>query len=346
MSHRSVSRSEEPPRPAVPGVSRGPGRTRLGVLAAALAVLAGCAGAPTPAALDAVPDPFQALPAPSSAAAAPTAPLTAPPIASTTKTTPSATPTPSAIPTRRAAAPARRSTAKAAPVVAAAVAPQPPVPTGPGWRPIGGDEFDAASLDTDRWNRYDGVGGFGNGRRDPDTITQSGGRLRITATGEGGGRSGGMADSMGRLHGRWEFRARTDAGRGFGSAILLWPDSENFPVDGEIDIMEVPHETRDLAHFFVHWGEANNAQGGVVPGDYTRWHTFAVEWLPDRITWFVDGVQQYETTDLERIPTKPMHLTIQLDQGPKENWIEAPDESTPAQIGLEVDWVRVYAPAS
>jgi len=177
--------------------------------------------------------------------------------------------------------------------VAAAVAPQPPVPTGPGWRPIGGDEFDAASLDTDRWNRYDGVGGFGNGRRDPDTITQSGGRLRITATGEGGGRSGGMADSMGRLHGRWEFRARTDAGRGFGSAILLWPDSENFPVDGEID-----------------------------------------------------GVQQYGTTDLERIPTKPMHLTIQLDQGPKENWIEAPDESTPEQIGLEVDWVRVYAPAS
>jgi hypothetical protein len=36
-----------------------------------------------------------------------------------------------------------------------------------------------------------------------------------------------------------------------------------------------------------------------------------------------------------------MHLTIQLDQGPKKDWIMAPDDTTPEEVNLEVDWVRV-----
>jgi hypothetical protein len=64
-----------------------------------------------------------------------------------------------------------------------------------------------------------------------------------------------MGDSFGQTYGRWEFRARTDHGRGLGSAILLWPDSEKLS-DGEIDIAEVPAEQRDKAHFVLHSGGA------------------------------------------------------------------------------------------
>jgi hypothetical protein len=38
-----------------------------------------------------------------------------------------------------------------------------------------------------------------------------------------------------------------------------------------------------------------------------------------------------------------MHLAIQLDQGPVNDWLPAPDATTPAQVHLQVDWVRKYA---
>ena len=66
---------------------------------------------------------------------------------------------------------------------------------GPGFRPIGGDEFNSGALDKKKWGLYDSIGGFGNGLRRPSAISQSGGSLAITATGE---TSGGMADSFGQ----------------------------------------------------------------------------------------------------------------------------------------------------
>jgi beta-glucanase (GH16 family) len=295
-------------------------RVRSSLACAALLLAAGCAGAPGPstASPDTEPDLYEALPPPSSAPAAiPT--TTAPPV-SATPTTPRAAPTTTARPRDGAD---RGSGGD-----------------GTRWRPVKGDEFNGSSLDTGAWNTYDGEGGLGTGYRKSEAVSQSDGNLRITAKGDV---SGGMRHEFGQLYGRWEFRARTDSGRGFGSAILLWPDSENFPEDGELDIMEVPGENRDLAHFVVHWSSANKVHGTSVPGDYTQWHTFALEWLPDRITWYVDGVKQYENTDKTVIPTKPMHLTIQLDQGPKSKWIPARDETTPEEVSLEVDWVRIFA---
>jgi beta-glucanase (GH16 family) len=300
------------------------------LICAALLLAAGCAGAPDPnsAAPDA-PDLYEALPTPSSAPEV--VPTTAPPV--------SATPTPRSTPTSTPVRPRDGIARGQAP------APAPGGDAGGGgpaidWRPVGGDEFNGPALDESAWNTYDSEGAFGNGFRRPEAISQSDGLLRITGRGDV---SGGMAYRSGQLYGRWEFRARTDPGRGFGSAILLWPDSENFPEDGELDMMEVPGENRDLAHFVVHWSAENKVHGTRVQGDFSQWHTFAMEWLPDRITWFVDGVKQYENTDPVVIPTKSMHLTIQLDQGPFENWIKAPDETTPAEVSLEVDWVRIYA---
>jgi beta-glucanase (GH16 family) len=303
---------------------------RLGPsLACAVVVLAaGCAGVPGPdaAAPDSAPDLYQALPPPSSP----------PPVDPTTEAPPSAAPTttkrptPTSGPARPREDDSRRASGQGPAAGSGKI----------DWHPTGGDEFAGSSVDTAAWNLYDSVGGFGNGHRKPEAISQSDGKLRITARGDV---SGGMGMRKGQLYGRWEFRARTDAGRGFGSAILLWPDSENWPEDGELDMMEVPDEARSTAHFVVHWGADNNVHGTDVPGDYTQWHTFAMEWLPDRITWYVDGVKKYENTDPAAIPTKPMHITIQLDQGPKDNWIDAPDETTPEELSLEVDWVRIYA---
>jgi beta-glucanase (GH16 family) len=293
-------------------------RMRSSVVCAGLAVLlAACAGAPGPrtAAPDNAPDLFEALP--------PTSVVTEPPSPAPTT---SAGPTPA--PRTRDAGGGRGASGPGA------------VGGSPKWRPTGGDEFNGSELDPSEWTLYDSVGGFGTGYRKPEAISQSDGTLKITATGDV---SGGMAMTTGQLYGRWEFRARTDLGRGFGSAILLWPDSEKWPQDGELDIMEVPGEKRDLAHFVVHWGPdgTDKMNGTQVSGDFSKWHTFALEWLPNRITWYVDGVKKYENTDKAVIPKTPMHLTIQLDEGPQKDWILPRDDTTPAELSLEVDWVRI-----
>jgi beta-glucanase (GH16 family) len=209
--------------------------------------------------------------------------------------------------------------------------------SGVDWRPVATYDFDA--LDRRIWNAYNSVGGFGNGFRRPSAITVENGLLRITARGNV---SGGMGHERDQLYGRWEFRARTDKGRGRGAAILLWPQTENKD-DGELDMMEVPREDRSQAHFVIHYSAQNKLAGNKVSGDFSQWHTFAMDWLPDRITWYVDGVKQFETFDKNVIPKVPMHMTIQLDMGPFEEWIPAPDHTTPAEVSLEVDWVKIFA---
>ena len=106
----------------------------------------------------------------------------------------------------------------------------------------------------------------------------------------------------------------------------------------------MPFEKRDLAHFVLHSGSGGDTlNGSHLAGDFSQWHTFAVDWLPDHITWYVDGRARFTVTDKSRIPDTPMHLAIQLDQGPVKDWILAPDATTPDKIRLQVDWVRTYA---
>ncbi|WP_143510289.1 family 16 glycosylhydrolase [Pseudonocardia sp. Ae717_Ps2] len=224
--------------------------------------------------------------------------------------------------------------------------PPPPPPPPQQWRQVGGDEFDGSRVDRSTWTVYNSPGGFGNGLRRPSAVGVGDGLLTVTARprAAGGGVSGGVAMHDGQLYGRWEFRARTDAGTGYSPAILLWPDSERFPDDGELDMMEIPFGARHAATAFVHYGAQNHILSTASPGDFTQWHTFALDWLPDRISWYVDGVKKWEVTDRRAIPTTPMHLAIQLDQGPASGWIPAPDASTPDEVRLQVDWARVFAP--
>jgi hypothetical protein len=217
-----------------------------------------------------------------------------------------------------------------------------PVDPGPEWKRVTTEDFD--TFREDAWSRYDSEGGLGYGLRKPSAISVTDGLLHITARGNV---SGGMSHDLDRTYGRWEFRARTDLGRGFGSAILLWPESERWPQDGEVDIMEVPAEDRTQAHFIVHFlrNGGDRVYGTSVDDDFSQWHTFAVDWLPDRIVWYVDGVERFRVTDRNIIPRKPMHIAMQFDQGPSKDWIKAPDVTTPAAFSLQVDWLRVYAPA-
>ncbi len=80
--------------------------------------------------------------------------------------------------------------------------------------------------------------------------------------------------------------------------------------------------------------------------DFTQWHTIAVEWMPDHVAFYLDGVRQAFSVTSAMNPgmvpdLTPMHLTLQLDQG-CDAWIECRNSQTPRQVVMHIDWVKIY----
>lgn len=117
-------------------------------------------------------------------------------------------------------------------------------------------------------------------------------------------------------YGRIEVRARLPQGQGLWPAIWMLPEDNRYgawAASGEIDIMEAVNlgepcvkgqpgcvagrETGVLGT--LHYGgtaPANQHRGATtaMPGARDGYHTYAVEWGPQEITWFIDGAA-YET---------------------------------------------------
>ncbi len=211
-----------------------------------------------------------------------------------------------------------------------------------GWTLVDSDDFNTNGLNTSKWATYDGIGTAGIGWRSTSAISQSNGEVRITGRDNIGGGMCRCGSGGDQTYGRWEFRAKMDKGNGFGPAILLWPASERWPIDGEIDIFESALGERDHANFTLHYGYDNSQIGHSLQGDFSQWHTWAMEWQPDHITYWIDGQKLWTTTNKAAIPTTPMHMAIQLDAGQAGWWIPGRDANSPAEISLHVDWMKVY----
>ena len=207
-----------------------------------------------------------------------------------------------------------------------------------GWQLQDHDEFDGSTLGP-AWRPYTGETTGGVGRHDPANLHVADGMLSIVSHGLS---SGGLEWAPGQLYGRWEVRARTQKAVGYGDVLILWPDAEDFPQGGEVDFMEIPKPERNEYNFNLHFGADNSQNGTKVAGDFTQWHNYAVEWTPDHVAGFVDGQEVFRTTERHQIPPRPMHLTMQQDIGPYDNWIPPRDATTPAEVSFQIDWVRIY----
>jgi licheninase len=207
-----------------------------------------------------------------------------------------------------------------------------------GWQLQDHDEFDGKTLGP-AWKPYTGETTGGVGRHDPANLHVANGMLSIVSHGLS---SGGLEWAPGQLYGRWEVRARTQKAVGYGDVLILWPDAEDFPIGGEVDFMEIPKPERNEYNFNLHFGADNSQNGTKVAGDFTQWHNYAVEWTADHVAGFVDGQEVFRTTERSQIPPRPMHLAVQQDIGPYDNWIPPRDATTPPQVSFQIDWVRLY----
>ncbi|MEQ3554569.1 glycoside hydrolase family 16 protein [Pseudonocardia nematodicida] len=211
-----------------------------------------------------------------------------------------------------------------------------------GWEMVGHDEFDGTELDLTKWAPYTGDTTGGIGRHRAENLIVRDGELRLTSRGLD---SAGLHWRGGQQHGRWEIRAKTNPGTGYGHVALLWPVAEDWPVGGELNFMEIPRGDRAETHTIVHYDTDNSQVGRTITGDFTEWHTYAVEWLDDRVVFYIDGEEVFRTMDPAAIPPRPMHLAMQTDIGPYGNdWIPPLDATSPDEIEFQVDWVRIYAP--
>ncbi|MFE7243356.1 ricin-type beta-trefoil lectin domain protein [Streptomyces sp. NPDC057580] len=155
-------------------------------------------------------------------------------------------------------------------------------------------------------------------------------------------------------YGHIETRMKIPRGQGMWPAFWMLGDdigSVGWPNSGEIDIMENVGFEPDTVHGTIH-GPGYSGSGGIgagyaLPGGQAfadAFHTFAVDWARDSITWSVDGTvyQRRAPADLggkSWVFNKPFFIIMNLAVG--GYWPGDPDGSTTFPQQLVVDYVHV-----
>ncbi|MGA5319383.1 RICIN domain-containing protein [Streptomyces seoulensis] len=152
-------------------------------------------------------------------------------------------------------------------------------------------------------------------------------------------------------YGHVEARMKIPRGQGMWPAFWMLGTPVNWPDSGEIDVMENVGFEPSTVHGTIH-GPGYSGSGGIGAG-YSlpngqafadAFHTYAVDWAPDSITWTVDGnvYQRRTPADLGGktwVFNKPFFLILNLAVG--GYWPGDPDGSTQFPAQLVVDSMSV-----
>jgi hypothetical protein len=114
-----------------------------------------------------------------------------------------------------------------------------------------------------------------------------------------------------QLYGRYEYRIKADAVDGYKVAWLLWPRSGVWPRDGEIDFPEADLNGGTVSAFMHRQNGSSGSDQDHFGSAVTLkdWHTYALEWTPNRCEFFIDGKSIGKSTS--RIPNTPMRFVCQ-----------------------------------
>ncbi|QQS45457.1 MAG: glycoside hydrolase family 16 protein [Acidobacteriota bacterium] len=243
--------------------------------------------------------------------------------------------------------------------------------------PVWSDEFDGtegSAPDQSKW-AYD-LGGWGWGNNEWQTYTNRTqnayldgmGNLVIKAIAEPFTGSDGIFRNYtsARLvtrgkfeikYGRIEARLKVPFGQGIWPAFWMLGNDINtvgWPNCGEIDIMENIGREPSTVHGTLHgpgYSGGSPLTGSLTLPESRRFtddfHTFAVEWEPREIRFFIDDVmyQKKSTADLPAgarwVFDHPFYLLLNLAVG--GNWPGYPDATTTFPQMLTVDYVRIYS---
>ncbi|MBX3389731.1 MAG: family 16 glycosylhydrolase [Phycisphaeraceae bacterium] len=221
----------------------------------------------------------------------------------------------------------------------------------PGWKLTWSDEFNGTAVDTTKWKIINLAPNKNNEQEyyHPSHVSVANGLLTLKSTNQStGGRpyTSGSVESVNKffqLYGRFEGRMKMPKTQGIWPAFWLLPNPSGWPP--EIDIMELLGHDPDTVYFSNHWGvwPTNSHQTTSYSGpDFAAgFHTFAVDWWPDRMEWYIDGFRR--ATHTQAVPNSAFFIILNTAVG--GDWPGYPNGSTVFPQYFDIDYVRVYQPA-
>lgn len=232
------------------------------------------------------------------------------------------------------------------------------------WMLVWDDEFDGLTLDKTKWMADDRSCDYSSYRKEVqaishENVTVKDGYLILASKSQEWPFSENTylttryisgqvttGDKSAWTFGRFEIRAKLPAGEGLLSYASLHPVYGK--LSAEIPIMMMVGRdwyTIDMNHH----GESDrlrhylkeDVSDGNYPDFSTGFHTFAIEWEPRSICWYVDDVKMYQTD--RNVPEIPLSLALGTTAGNLYLYYYLTHRGIVyLPQYLIVDWVRVY----
>jgi beta-glucanase (GH16 family) len=147
--------------------------------------------------------------------------------------------------------------------------------------------------------------------------------------------------SFSQQYGYFEIKADLPAGQGLWPAFWLMPEDGAWPP--ELDVFEVlgndPDKLYTTAHSNASGSHTMATKGTDVADTSAGFHTYGVDWEADKITFYFDGKEVYETATPADMH-KPMYMIANLAVG--GSWPGNPDSSTPWPAQMKIDYIRAW----
>lgn len=167
-------------------------------------------------------------------------------------------------------------------------------------------------------------------------------------------------DKFSFSNGRVECRAKiTRYPDGAFPAIWMMPQKslyQGWPDCGEIDIMEhVRQEPHIHQTIHTHYRNDLGYQEGttaLTPCKYWDYVVYAVDWTPDKLTFYVDGKETFSYSNMN-LPDESekmqwpfgkgsaYYLILNMGLGDEGTWAGSIDDANLPAV-MEIDWIRVY----
>jgi len=231
------------------------------------------------------------------------------------------------------------------------------------WKLVWSDEFSGNALDTSKWTARSQPGFANNGEQEyylPEQVSVASGSLILRSdniSSNGFKYRSGFVDTQGKFfstYGRYEVSAKLPFGKGLWPAHWLLSEYKCWPLGSEIDILELLGDKMGTVHGTLHFGSCcgcniGNGTDYTVAQDLSKaYHTYAVEWFPHNVTWFLDDHMYHFTEDKsmnnnKSFPLDPSPHYWILNTAVGGNWPGSPDKSTVFPQLHYIDYVRVYA---
>jgi beta-glucanase (GH16 family) len=104
-------------------------------------------------------------------------------------------------------------------------------------------------------------------------------------------------------------------------------------------VIESLQQNPEKAYLTYHCNSTYTAYGTYITASLADggWHTYSVQWTPNILIWYIDGVARFNVTQC--VPNLPMYLLANMAIG---GWPGPPNATTPFPNYMDVDYIRAY----